>query len=133
MTDPDMDVIREKVQILEERHIERREELRRDFEFQAHLLDAVNAARYPAIIGLVPSVAWMIRATGMATHPLPAIVFLAFGLFLAAVTGYVAPYVGGLATRLLVRETRTSVTLVSIVSALLVDAAFFGWVLVLTL
>lgn len=132
MSDDHMRAVRDSIERHEERQREQRQTLRRDFQRQANLLDALATARKVGFVGVLPAAVWIVKA-GIAVGGLDAAIAAVIGLICAAVLAWLAPVVGGFSAHFWFRGSHViSSPAVAVAMTLLIDAAFFGWIIVLT-
>ena len=131
MNDEEMRVVRENIERNDERQRERRQTLRHDFEHLADFLDAIEMAKRVAVMGIVPSVAWILQA-GIAIGGPGAVVGVVLGWICCSIVAYFAPFAGALLAHHWFRNSGYSSARIAAALALLMEAAFFGWIVVLT-
>ncbi len=130
MNDDEARVVRKNIERSEERQREHRFQLRRDFQMQGDLLDAVALARKVAIIGLVPSAIWIVRAAN-STGGLFAVAGPVIGIVGLGIVYYFAPVASGLAAHFWFRGSVDTTRRTAIALTLLIEATVFGWIVVI--
>ena len=124
-------VVRKNIERSEERERERRFQLRREFQMQADLLDAVSLARKAAQIGLVPPAIWILWV-GSSMDGLFGSFGLVIGCLGLGIVYYFAPIASGFAAHFWFRDCAVSARRTAVALTLLIEATVFGWIVVLT-
>ena len=131
MAEWDMQSIRDRLDRQEELLREERQVLSRDYKLQGMLFDALELSARASKWGLIPSIAWLFYVA----HNAPTFVGLGV-LFLGAIATVLVHFGGYYASSLVTfywfRETKIPVPRTAVILTLLVDAAYLGWLIVLT-
>ena len=131
MNDDDMRIVRENIERNEERQREQRQSLRREFEYLADFSDAIELGKKYAILGIIPSVGWILQSGIAVGHPI-AVVGVVLGWVCCGIVAYFTPFASALLVHYWFRNSGFPAPRIALALTLLIEAAFFGWVVVLT-
>ena len=131
MNDDDMRIVRENIARNEEREREQRQSLRREFEHLADFSDAIELGKKYAVLGIIPAVGWILHAGIAVGHPI-AVVGVVLGWICCGIVAYFTPFASALLVHYWFRNSGFRAPRIALALTLLIEAAFFGWVVVLT-